>query len=139
MEMSHQNQQLILSNNNNSIAINAIQQFSQFRGANARTNQSSRNTFNRTAYGLCRGCGQNRTTHRQGCPAFVKKFNHCGLLNHCAKVCWKKLNNSKNSQQSIRINNVENSENTEQLESQNVDSINYNEQYYFEYESSDDN
>ena len=51
-EMGHQSQQLISSNNNNSIAIISIHQFSQFRGANARTNQTSRNRFNRAATGL---------------------------------------------------------------------------------------
>ena len=51
----------------------------------------------------------------------------------------KKLNNSKNSQQSTCINNVGKSETTEQSGSQNVILINYNEQYNFEYDSSDDN
>ena len=99
-------------------------------------NQSSRNTFYRAG----RGCGQIWTpTHRQVCPALGKKFNHCGLLNHFAKVCRKKLNNPKNSQQSKRINNVENSETTGKSESQNVNFINYNEQYNSEYDSSHDN
>ena len=82
--IGHQNQQRLSSNNNNvnSSAINAIQ-FSRFRGANVRMKQSSRNTFNREAAGLCRGCGQNWTsTHRQVCPALGKKWIHCGLLNH---------------------------------------------------------
>ena len=52
IEIGHQTQQLISSNNNNSIAILSIHQFSQFRGANARTNQSSRSIFNRAAIGL---------------------------------------------------------------------------------------
>ena len=68
----------------------------------------------------------------------VKKCNNCGLLNHVAKKCRKK-NISKNSQQSKRINNVQNLENTEQLENQNLNFINYNEQYNSEYDSSDDN
>ena len=68
-----------------------------------------------------------------------KKCNHCGLLNHFAKVCRKKLNNSKNSRQDAPINHVEISETTEQPEIQNVYFTNYNEQYNFEYESSDDN
>ena len=142
MEMGHQMQQRIPSNNNkvSSNTIKAIQQFSRFRGANVRTNHSSRNTFNQTAIGLCRGCGQNWTpTHRQVCPAMGKKCNHCGLLNHFAKVCRKKLNNSKNSRQDAPINHVEISETTEQPEIQNVYFTNYNEQYNFEYESSDDN
>ena len=29
--------------------------------------------------------------HRQVCPALSKKSNHCGLLNHFAKVCQKKI------------------------------------------------
>ena len=88
MEMGHQKQQRMSSNNNNnnnnnvnSDAINAIQQLSKIRGANARMNQSSRYTFNRGATGLCRGCGQNWTsTHCQVCPVLSKKCNHCGLL-----------------------------------------------------------
>ena len=61
MEMGHQNQQRISSNNNNvkGSAINAIQQFSGFLGANAQMNQSIRNTFNRATTGLCKGYGQN--------------------------------------------------------------------------------
>ena len=51
MEMGHQNQQRISSNNNNNNnangpAINAKQSFSRFRGANARGNQSGRNSYN---------------------------------------------------------------------------------------------
>ena len=48
MEMGHQNQQRISSNNNNAngTAINAIQSFNRFRGANARGNQSGRISFN---------------------------------------------------------------------------------------------
>ena len=145
MEMGHQNQQQKPSNNNNNNnangnAINAIQSFKRFRGANARVNQSGRISFNRAANGQGRGCAQNWTsTHRLVCPALVKKRNHCGLLNHFSKVCQKKLNNTKNSRQDTRINNVENSENTEQSESQNVNFLNYNEQYNSEYDSSDDN
>ena len=60
----------------------------------------------------------------------VKKRNHCGLLNDIAKVC---RNNSKNPQQSKRI------ENTDQSDNQTVNSINNNEQYNSEYDSSDDN
>ena len=51
----------------------------------------------------------------------------------------KKLNNSKHSQQGTRINNLENSGATENSESQNVNFINYNEQYSSEYDFSDDN
>ena len=102
---------------------------SRFRGANARMNQSSRNTPNRAATCLCRGCDQNWTsTHRQACPALGKKCNHCGLLNHFTKVCRNKMNNPKNSRQDTRISNVENSETTKKLESHNVTFINYNEQ-----------
>ena len=68
-----------------------------------------------------------------------KKCNHCGLPNHFAKVCLKKLNNSKHSQQGTRINNLENSEATEKSEGQNVNFINYNEQYNTEYDFLDDN
>ena len=94
MEMGHQNQQRISSNNNNNAsgsAINAIQSFNRFRGANARGNQTGRITINRAAIGQCRGCGQTWTpTHRQVCPALGKKSNHNGLLNHFAKVGRKK-------------------------------------------------
>ena len=81
MEMGQQNQQRISSNNKNNnsatgSAINAIQSFNRFRGANTRGNQSSRTTFNPAAIGQCRGCGQNWTpTHRQVCPARGKKCN----------------------------------------------------------------
>ena len=96
MEMGHQNQQRSSSNNNNSAAgstVNAMQSFNRFRGAGARRNQSGRVAVNRAAIGQCRGCGPAwSTTHRQVCPALGKKNNHCGLLNHFAKVCWKKLN-----------------------------------------------
>ena len=56
MEMGYQNQQRISSNNinANSNAIIAIQQFIRFCGANALTNQTSRNSFNRVANGQCR-------------------------------------------------------------------------------------
>ena len=96
MEMGHQNQRRISSNNNNSAAgstVNAIQSFNRFRGAGARGNSSGRVAVNRATIGQGRGCGQIwTTTHRQVCPALAKKCNHCGLLNHFAKVCRKKLN-----------------------------------------------
>ena len=117
MEMVHQNPQRISYNNNNfnsSSAINAIQQFSRYRG----------DKFN--SAGLCRGCGQHWTsTHRQVSPALGKKCNHYGLLNHFAKVCRKNLNNPKNCRQDTRINNAENSETTEQSESKNVNFVNH--------------
>ena len=93
MKTGHQNQQRISTRNNkvSSNAINAIQQFRQFRYANVRTNQLSTITFNRATVGLCRDCGQNWTsTRRQVCPAVDKKCNHCGLLNHFAKIIRKK-------------------------------------------------
>ena len=119
MEMGHQNQQRISSNNNNNSttgsAINAMQSFNRFLGANARENQSGRGAFNRAAISQCRGCGQVWTTiHRQVCPALGKKRNHCRLLNHFAKVCPKKLNNTRNFGHN-RINNVETAETTEQI------------------------
>ena len=64
------------------------------------------------------------------------------MLKHFAKVCRKKLNNSKNSCQGNRPNNVENAETTEQnthSENQNVNYINFNEQFHSHYDSSDDN
>ena len=94
MEMGHQNQQRTSSNNNNSAAgstVNAIQSFNRFPGASARGNPSGRVAVNRATIGQDRGCGQVWTTvHRQVCPALGKKCNHCGLLNHFAKVCRKK-------------------------------------------------
>ena len=71
-----------------------------------------------------------------------KKCNHCGLLNHFAKVCQRKLNSARNTQQNNRINNIETAETTDQnssQESQNVNYINYNEQINSDYDSSDDN
>ena len=71
-----------------------------------------------------------------------KKCNHCGLLNHFAKVCRKKINNARTTQQNNRINNVETAESTDQnssLESQNVNYINYDEQINSDYDPSDDN
>ena len=110
MEMGHQNQQRISSNNNNSASgstVNAIQPFNRFRGAGARGNQSGRVAVNRATVCQCRGCGQAWTaTHRQVCPALGKKCNRCGLLNHFAKLCRNKLNNSRNSRQGNRINIV---------------------------------
>ena len=71
-----------------------------------------------------------------------KKCNHCVLLKHFAKVCRKKLNNARNSRQNNCINNVETAESTDQNTSQgnqNVNYINYNEQFISDYDSSDDN
>ena len=120
MEMGHQNQQRISSNNGaTGSTVNAIQSFNRFRGASARGNQSGRVAVNRASVGQCRGCGQIwTTTHRQVCPAMDKKCNHCGLLNHFAKVCRKKLNNARNSRQNNRINNLETAETTDQNASQ---------------------
>ena len=95
MEMDRRNQQRISSNNNNSASgstINAIQAVIRFRGTNARRNQSGRVTVNRALIGQCRRCGQAWTpTYRQVCPALGKKCSHCGLRNHFAEVCRKKI------------------------------------------------
>ena len=144
MEMGHQNQQRISSNNGaTSSTVNAVQSINRFRGAGVRGNQSGRRVVNRASVGQCRGCGQAwATMHRQVCPAMVKKCNHCGLLNHFAKVCRSKINNARNTQQINRINNVETAEITNQnssQENQNVNYINYNEQTNSDYDSSDDN
>ena len=146
MEMGHQNQQRFSSNNNNSVAgstVNVIQSCNRFRGAGARGNPSGRVAVNRAAIGQCRRCGQVwTTTHRHVCPALGKKCNHCGLHNHFAKVCRKKLNTARNSRQGNRINNVETVETTEQIthsEYQNVNYKNYDEQFNSDYDSSDDN
>ena len=144
MEMGHQNHQRISSNNGaTGSTISVIQPFNRFRGAGARGNQSGRVAVNRASVGQSRGCGQAWTpTHRQVCPAIGKKCNHCGLLNHFAKVCRKKLNNARNSPQNNRINDVETAETTDQntsQENQNVNYIYYNEQFISDYDSSDDN
>ena len=144
MEMGHQNQQRISSNNGaTGNTVNVIQSFNRFCGAGARGNQSGRLAVNRASVGQCRGCGQAwTTTHLQVCPAMGKKCIHCGLLNHFAKLCRKKLNNARNSVQNNRINNVETCKTTDQntsQENQNVNYINYNEQFISDYDSSDDN
>ena len=144
MEIGNQNQQRISSNNGaTGSTVNAIQQFNRFRGAGVRATQSSRAVTNRASVGQCRGCGQIWTpTHRQVCPAMGKKCNHCGLQNHFAKVCRRRLNNTRNTQQTNRINTVETAETSNQnssQESQNVNYINYNEQINSDYDSSDDN
>ena len=146
MEMGHQNQQRISSNNNNSATgstINAIQSFKRFRGAGACGSQSGRVAVNRAAMGQCRRCGQDWTpTNRQVCPALGKKYNHCGFLNHFAKVCRKKLNNTRNSRQDSRIKNAEIAETTEQSthsENENVNYTNHNEEFNSDYDSSDNN
>ena len=144
MEMGHQNQQRLSSNNSaTGSTVNAIQSFNRFRGANVRGNQSGRTVVNRPTIGQCRGCGHSWTpTHRQVCPAVCKKCNHCGLLNNFAKVYRRKLNTAPNTQQNNRINNIETAETTDQnssQESQNVNYINYNEQINSDYDSSDDN
>ena len=119
MEMGNQNQQRISSNNNNSAAdntINAIQSYNRFRGASARGNPTGRVAVNPAPTGHSKGCGQAwTTTHRQVCPALGKKRNPCGLSNHFAKVCRKKLNFTRNSRQGNRNNNVETAETTEQI------------------------
>ena len=142
--MGHQNQQRISSNNNaTGSAVNAIQSINRFRGANARGNQSGRTVVNRASVGQCHCCGQSwAPTHRQVCPAMVKKCNYCGLLNHFAKVCRRKLNTARNTEQKNRINNIETAEISDQNSSQeipNVNYINYNEQINSDYDSSDDN
>ena len=144
MDMGQQKQQRISFNNSaTGSTVNAIQSFNRFHGANVRENQSGRTVVNRASVGQCRGCGQSWTpTHRQVCPAMGKKCNHCGLLNHFAKVCRRKLNTARNTQQNNRINNIETAETTDQnssQESQNVNYINYNEQINSDYDSSDDN
>ena len=117
--MGPQNQQRISSNNGaTGSTVNAIQSFNQFRGAGARRNKSGRIAVNSASVGQCKGCGKaRRTKHRQVCPAMGKKCNHCGLLNHFAKVGQKKLNNARNSRQNNRINKVETAETTDQKKS----------------------
>ena len=59
MEMGHQDQQKISSNNSaTGSMVNAIQSFNRFRGAGARRNQSGRVSVNRASVGQRRGCGQ---------------------------------------------------------------------------------
>ena len=144
MQMGNQNQQRISSNNGaTGSTVNAVQQFNRFRGAGVRGPQSSRTVTNRASVGQCRGCGQVWTpTHRQVCPAMGKKCNHCGLQNHFAKVCRRRLITTRNTQQTNRINTVDTAETSNQNSSQeslNVNYINYNEQINSDYDSSDDN
>ena len=144
MEMGHQNQQRISSNNSaTGSTLKAIQSFNRFRGTIVRGNQSGRTVVNRASVGQCRGCGQSWTpTHRHVCPAMGTKCNHCGLLNHFAKVCRRKLNIAVKKKQNNCINNIETAETTDQnssQEGQNVNYINYNEQINSDYDSSDDN
>ena len=97
MEMGHKNQQRKSSiNGATGSTVNAIKSFNRFRGAGARGNQSGRVAVNRASVGQCTGQAWT-TTHRQVCPAMGKKCNHCGLLNHFAKVWRQKLNNAQNS------------------------------------------
>ena len=126
MEMSHQNQQRISSNNGaTGNTVNVIKSLNRFRGAGARGNQSGRVAVNRASVGQCRGCGQAwTTTHRKVCPAMGKKRNHCGLLNHFAMVCRKKLNIARNSRQNNRSNNVETAETTDQNTCQENHNVN---------------
>ena len=144
MEMGHQNQQRISSNDNaNGSAVNAIQSINRFRGASLRGNQSSRTVVNRASVGQCRECGQSWTPkHRQVCPAMGKKCNHCGLFNHFAQICRRKLNTAQNTKQNNRINKIETAEISDQNSSQespNVNYLNYIEQINSDYDSSDDN
>ena len=138
MEMGHQNQQRISSNNTGSV--NVVRQFNRFRGANARNQQRNRNIFNCEASVLCGNCAELCTiTHHQVCSAMVKKSNHCGILNHFTTVCRKKRNTNRNTQQGNRINNIENLKNPVNPDNQNVNFINYNKQYDFHFDFSDDN
>ena len=142
--MGHQNQQRIsLNNGATGSTKNAIQSFNRFRGAGTRGNTPGRVAVNRASIGQCRCFGQVwTTTHRQVCLALGKKCNHCGLLNNFTKVCRKKLNNTRNSRQGNCINNVETAATTDQntkLENQNVNYINYNEQFNPDYDSLEDN
>ena len=68
MEMGHQNQQRISSNNGaTNSTVNTIESFNRFCGAGVRGNQSSITVVYRASVGQCRGCGQAwSTTHRQG-------------------------------------------------------------------------
>ena len=98
IEMGYQNQQRISFNKTSGVI--AIQRITRFLDVNTRKQQRNRNKFNRESIGLFRNCGQSwTTTHLQVCPALGMKCNHCGLLNHFAEVCWKKL------KENININN----------------------------------
>ena len=74
IEMGHQNQQRISSNNGaTGNTVNVIQSFNRFGGAGARGNQSGRVAVNHASVGQCRGCGQAlTTTHRQVCLLWVR-------------------------------------------------------------------
>ena len=56
-----------------------------------RPQQRNKIHFNREHHEKCKKCGMNWTTNRwQVCIAIGKKSNHCGLLDHFAKVSGKK-------------------------------------------------
>ena len=64
------------------------------------------------------------------------------MQSHFAKVCRRRLNNTRNTQQTNRINTVETAETSNQnqsQENQNVNYMSYNEQINSDYDSSDDN
>ena len=125
MEMVHKNQQRVSSNIND---VNAIQQFTLFRRANTRVQQSNRNTLHRKANGLCQNCGQNWSSkHPQVCPALGSKCSHSGLPNYFALHVEKKKNIHKIIERSKRVNKFEKSETTDQSDIQNVRFINCNE------------
>ena len=73
---------------------------------------------------------------------WVRNVTTVVLQNHFAKVCRRRLNNTRNTQQINRINTVETAETSNQnssQENQNVNYINYSEQFNSDYDSSDDN
>ena len=115
----------------------------EYHTGHATATKTNDGTIASASVGQRRGCGQAwTTTHRQVCSAMGKKCNRCDLLNHFAKVCGKKLNNSQNSRQINRINNVETAETTDQntsQENQNVNYISYYEQFICDYDSLDEN
>ena len=138
MELGRHNQQLISYNNTS--GLNVVQQFNRFHGPNACTQHQNRSTLDLKANSLCRNCGQKwKTTHCQVCSVMGNKCNHCRILNHFSKVCRKKENTIKNTQQGDRINSIENHENTDKSDNQYVSFINYNEQYDSQYDSSKNN
>ena len=136
IEMGHQNQQRISSNNN---GVNAIQQFTRFRGASARV-QAQNNCFQpQIKWPLSKLWTKFDIDTPSGFSLpWVRNVTTVAFSIISLRYVGKQHNNSKNTQNK-RINNFENSENTDQSDNQNENFINYNEQYNSEHDSSDDN
>ena len=141
MEMGHQNQQRISSNNSaTGSSVNAIQSFNRFCGASVRGTQSGRTAVHQLVNVVVAvSLGHQRIAR------FVLLWVRNVITVVCSitsqKVCRRKFNTARNTQQNNRINNIETAENSDQnssQESQNVNYTIYNAQINSDYDSSDD-